>query len=231
MGFFKKIEQNNLAHLDFDHSYVGSYDQSGVLQELFWLSQRDEIQRVFSRCGKILLNQGFQDDMVSWVTYIVGELCDNVFNHAAIPGENLQGAFTCIQSYQKKSQVQICVADFGKGIRSALNESSKYDFSNDQDAIIEALKPGVSGHETVQERRGNGLTDVLTIARKSGSNFDIRSGCGRLFTRCGHIRQNQNNGMLEGTLIGFDLSADNISGVPVNLNELRSETNDVLDGI
>jgi hypothetical protein len=37
--------------------------------------------------------------------------------------------------------------------------------------------------------------------------------------------------MLEGTLIGFDLSADNISGVPVNLNELRSETNDVLDGI
>ncbi len=231
IGFFDKVEQNDLAYMNFAHSHVSSYDRSGILQELFWLSQRNQIQRIFNRCGKILLTQGFQDDVVGWVTYIVGELCDNVFNHATMGGRSLQGAFTCVQSYPQKNQVQISVGDFGKGIRRTLNESSKYNFSNDQAAIIEALKPGVSGHETIRERRGNGLTDILTIARKSGSNFDIRSGCGKIFVRGGHVRHSQHNGMLEGTLIGFDLSTDNIGGVPPNLNELRSETNNVLDRI
>jgi len=72
------------------------------------------------------------------VKYSLSELTRNVVEHAGGAP-----AFACAQFYPKSDKVSIGVADCGMGIFNSLSRA--VDLSNDGDALINAIKPGVSG--------------------------------------------------------------------------------------
>jgi len=106
------------------------------------------------------------------VKYCFSELIRNVLEHA---GGGIS-AYACAQYYKNSKKISIGIADCGKGILASLRRTQTYLKDNEHmQAIIQALKPGISGGPA-KENAGAGLYFVRSIAKAAGTQFAIYSG-------------------------------------------------------
>ncbi len=212
--FFGMLQEKKLALINPPIRRVSETNQADVLFELTWIGEPKSVQKILTdRLWPIFITKGFNDDLTGFVVWVIGELCDNAFVHARVPGKDPFGAFICVQSYSNpRPNIQLAVGDLGKGIRASLAESKNFSgLKDDREAMLTAMRPGVSSwtHREGQ-RRGNGLTDVLKIALGSSSELDIRSVSGRIWLRGGRLGRAADEGTLDGTLVGLRLFADKV---------------------
>ena len=91
------------------------------------------------------------------------------------------GAVVLGNYYPKVGQVDIVVADFGRGIRVALQERY-HEIKDDYKAVKFALQPHISGtfahgaYESMASNAGLGLFFIREIAARSGGGFFLGSG-------------------------------------------------------
>lgn len=115
----------------------------------------------------------------------IGELIDNAVDHGASPC----GAFIAAQAYSGKTtgyrRLEIAVCDTGMGVLDHLHQNPKHSaLVTSAQALEHALQPGVSG---TQERRGNGLPDLLNgTSDTAATRLVLRSGNGLL--RAGRLK-------------------------------------------
>lgn len=106
----------------------------------------------------------------------MSELIRNVLEHS----RSKNGAFACAQYHPQKEYVSIGVADAGIGVKQAL--STKFETEDDEEALLLALRPGVSGAMAPMghpaENAGLGLFVTKSIARIGRQEFCIASGTG-----------------------------------------------------
>lgn len=111
------------------------------------------------------------------VQYCLSETIRNVLEHAGGAP-----AFACAQYYKddegNPKRVAIGVADYGVGILRSL--STNYNLPNHGEAILEAMRPGITGARRgmygTPDNAGVGLFFLKCIAKSSNSFFAIISG-------------------------------------------------------
>ena len=107
----------------------------------------------------------------------IGELIDNAVSH----GTSELGAFAAAQAYTGRTTgrrgVEFAICDTGVGVLKHLRRNPQYhDLQNDRAALVHAMRPGVTGTD---DRRGNGLADLLSATDTSGyTRLVLRSGWG-----------------------------------------------------
>ncbi len=106
------------------------------------------------------------------IAYCIREVIRNVFEHADID-------ICSISGQRFKEEVELAIVDRGCGVRSSL--SRRYDFPTDGDALLSAIKPGVSRSEPSGENgdqwsnSGFGLYVLSELGKRTGT-FCICSG-------------------------------------------------------
>lgn len=108
------------------------------------------------------------------VKHVFSELLRNVVEHAESP----VGGHVCATYNHRRRKISVGIADAGRGIRSAMRGHKIYD--SNQDAILAALVPGVSGTTRrlggTRENAGAGLFFTKCIAQSTRNHFLIYSG-------------------------------------------------------
>ena len=172
--------------------------------------------------------------------YIMSELIRNVLEHSL----SKYGAIVCAQYYKKSNTVRIGIADTGIGIWKSINQS--YKPRNDLEAIHLALTPGITG-TTVREggteqNAGAGLFFIKSIASLNNDFFVIYSGRAlyKLLKRKSKkltlhadpykdrhsTKDNLPN--FEGTVVGIDMSLDNVQEFSLLLKLLNKTMSEAI---
>lgn len=124
-----------------------------------------------------LARQGYSEDVCGYIGWAMGELSDNASTHAGVHPCFVQ----MTQLGDDRKFLLFTIGDTGKGIPTSLKENSKYANFSDEELLLMAFKPYVSGRSD-DEARGKGLTDVLKIAMECSSVLWVESnGIGYTF--------------------------------------------------
>lgn len=155
-GFLQELGLSKFARL-FDSILVNERDNLNI-QEIYHCSTKD----IFgARLGKFLMmyrNLGLNDNQAQYMTAILGEIGNNVFDHNLGNWPiDVTGAIIIGQRFPKKKELEIVVADPGIGFKQSLHRKDP-NLKNQVEAIKLALQKGVSGR--IEEARGNGLKYV-----------------------------------------------------------------------
>ena len=135
----------------------------------------NEIQPCVSSLVDLLAVE--DEEIADAIRYSLIELLRNVVQHAA----SRIGAVVIGNYFPVAGQVDVVVADFGHGIRVALNERYR-EISDDYKAVKFALQPHVSGtfqrgaYESMASNAGLGLFFIKEIATRSGGGLFLGSG-------------------------------------------------------
>jgi len=143
------------------------------------------VHALITRTGTILRAHLHYDDLaVDRFAVALAEICQNIPDHSGDLG------LVAIQRYHYGSQGmnRVCIAamDCGVGIRASLEgrygrQAAPWD---DAAAIALALEPNTSRFN--DPGRGNGLTQVCSLAMSWGGRMSIRSGRGKVVLKAGH---------------------------------------------
>jgi hypothetical protein len=150
-------------------------DRSHALLEVCQVSA-DTVESVVARSGRMIAAH-YDSGVRGPLFRGVGELIDNAASHGVSP----TGAFMAAQAYTGKASgrpgLEFAVCDTGIGVLAHLRRNPSYrHLPGDRSALVEALKPGVTG---TTDPRGYGLHDLLQITRGSGiARLVLRSGTG-----------------------------------------------------
>jgi hypothetical protein len=165
------------AHIEGAIPDQTRYDRSTSLLEVAHLYP-DTAEAIGARVGQMAIRQlGSRDGRK--VFEAVGELIDN----ATVHGVSTRGAFIAAQAYSGKTtgyrRIEIAVCDTGIGVLAHLRSNPDHArIITSAEALEHALRPGVSG---TQDKRGNGLPDLLTKpGRAAATRLVLRSGDGLL---------------------------------------------------
>ena len=108
------------------------------------------------------------------IRYIVSEIVRNVFEHSM----SEYGAIVSAQYYQRSNTVRIGIADTGVGIKKTINRA--YNAKTDEDALVLALTPGITGTTRkeggTEFNAGAGLFFIKSIAKVNRDFFIVYSG-------------------------------------------------------
>ena len=164
-----------LPHLLGDErNEVGTTDTNRIFP-LTQIHKSKEIQPCVNELMKLLAIE--DTEIADAIRYSLVELLRNVVQHAYSD----IGAVVIGNYYPKAGQVDIVVADFGRGIRMALQERYR-EIKDDYKAVKFALQPHVSGtfahgaYESMASNAGLGLFFIREIAARSGGGFFLGSG-------------------------------------------------------
>ena len=117
------------------------------------------------------------EEIADAIRYSLIELLRNVVQHAV----SKIGAVVIGNYFPLAGQVDVVVADFGCGIRAAMNERYQ-EISDDYKAVKFALQPHVSGtfqrgaYESMASNAGLGLFFIKEIATRSSGGLFLGSG-------------------------------------------------------
>ena len=115
-------------------------------------------------------------DSAPVIKHVFGELLRNIIEHSGAQ----YGGNVCATYNRKKKKVSIGISDAGMGLRKSLSKS--HAIISDQDAIIKALTPGITGTTSRiggnEQNAGAGLFFTKSIAKSTRNHFIIYSGCG-----------------------------------------------------
>lgn len=203
----------------FDHLAVPnkprieSHEPAGRFVELRRVSTQEELSALCAEVGGVLR----APHLINLAQYFLAEMARNAIEHAGAP------AFACAQYYEKDKRVTIGIADCGRGIRESLREN--YGFNTDRDAIVAALRPGVSGASkkpyAASDNAGLGLYYARGISYASGRPFAFISGNSaykQLAKQIGNApthdptkdkhRLLESVGSWQGTIVGLNIRGD-----------------------
>jgi hypothetical protein len=114
--------------------------------------------------------QGYSEDVCAYIGWAMGELSDNASTHAGVHPCFLQ----CTQINADSKFLLFTIGDVGIGISNSLRNNPRYSHLSDEEAVLIAFKPYISGRSD-DENRGKGLTDVLKIAMECSSVLQVES--------------------------------------------------------
>lgn len=149
-------------------------DCSKVLLELSLLSPATADELV-TGLGTLTAAR-FEAHAARQVVQSAGELIDNAVTH----GQSSLGAFVAAQAYtgatSRRPGFEFAVCDTGVGVLDHLRGNPSYaDIPDVLCALACAVQPGVTGTD---DRRGNGLADLLEITQVGVGRLVLRSGDG-----------------------------------------------------
>jgi len=155
-GFLAEIGLSRHAKL-FDAIQINERDNLNI-HEIYHCPTKD----IFgARLGKFLMmykNFGLNDEQAQYMTAILGEIGNNVFDHNLGNWPlDVAGAIIMGQRFPRKKELEIVVADPGIGFKQSLHRKDP-NLKDQIEAIKLALQKGVSGR--IEEDRGNGLKYV-----------------------------------------------------------------------
>jgi anti-sigma regulatory factor (Ser/Thr protein kinase) len=159
----------SLNHLPCDTlSAVEEHEEAGRFVPLQHIAGRGDVGKLISEIGGILRDR----ELIRIGQHALSEMTRNVIEHAYADG------FVCAQYYPANKHISIGVADCGRGIRRSLEEA--YGFPSDGQAILGALRPGVSGRSRrpygAADNAGLGLFVARALAKASHQYFMVASG-------------------------------------------------------
>lgn len=226
MGLFEVLGQESPFK-------ITRHEPSGRFIPLSQIRTAEEQTRFITDMIPLLHLEPNQSDAIK---YVVGEMVRNVLEHAA----STTGAFVAAQYYLKSNMVRIGIADAGIGIRESISQS--WPVSTDAEAIVEALKPGVTGTTRreggTDANAGAGLFFIKSMAMVARNYFVLYSGSGlfKLLKRDLRIKGfprlhsdprrdmhslSNDNPRFEGTVVAMDISLDQTQEFRVMLSAIR----------
>jgi hypothetical protein len=145
------------------------HEEAGRFIPLRRINRGSDVQAFLADVAPLL----HRPEHIQAVQYCFSELIRNVLEHAGGTP-----AFACAQYYREARRVSIGVADCGIGLLASLSRA--HQIVNERDAIVEALKPGITGAPPQMygspDNAGVGLFFTKSIAKASGEYFAILSG-------------------------------------------------------
>ncbi len=191
------------------------HEETGRFISLTRITTSDELAKFLKDIDPILHTT---QDTSRTVKHVFSELLRNVLEHSFSP----LGGHVCATYNYKRKKISIGISDTGRGILKGMVGYKR--FSSHKEAILNALKPGVSGTTKrlggTQENAGAGLFFTKCIAQSTRNHFLIYSGDSyfKLLTRPSseEIKFNGNPEddyatikdslpMFPGTVIGIDI--------------------------
>ncbi|RMH32111.1 MAG: hypothetical protein D6690_14770 [Nitrospirae bacterium] len=112
------------------------HDRSTTLLEISRCTCDFDADEISKRFGA--LANRLQPESARLVSYLAQEGLRNVVDHSTVAG------YAAAQIYPNKHIIEFAIADAGIGIRKSLARSPVHTFDNDQEAIENALKLGIS---------------------------------------------------------------------------------------
>ncbi len=192
MGFFKAIspmlEMGNepgqapgsmnyipITSIDFQTMHRSEIESGN------YVAMGDVVEKEAKRLAQVLCHGN--TEITRLMTYLLREILRNIPEHA----ETLN-AWICAQYWWTDRSAEIAIIDEGIGIKSSLEKNQSYhqQINNDKDAILLALKPGVSRSfqpgreksvfEDLWANSGYGLYMVSEICKRLSGSFSVVSG-------------------------------------------------------
>lgn len=222
IGFFDNLEI-------FGNKEFVSHPASGRFKEMTVISKdiQPRSKAVDKLCQEIAEvvapeNRDFQD----FILFCTSEMINNVIQHSNSVG------ITCAQFYNSTKEVEVAIADHGRGIKAGLQDNpSFYSLESDCEAVEIATRPDTSGTfdsssdpYQITVNSGNGLFYLKKIVEKCWGHLHI-------FSHSAHYYQNgteapivQQSNYFPGTIVVFRLNRDYTPTLDSVLREIREES-------
>ncbi len=141
----------------FESVHINERDNLNI-QEIYHCPTKDIFGARLDKFLKMYRNFGLGDSQAQYMTAIIGEVGNNVFDHNLGNWPlDVTGAIIMGQRFPKQKELEIIVADAGIGFKQSLRRKDP-NLKDQVEAIKLALQKGVSGR--IEEDRGNGLKYV-----------------------------------------------------------------------
>lgn len=223
---------NFICPRDHEPPKTGSFSrQFPAVQYKTHDEQETLLNEILEKLLSVIPN--FNRSAFAAVEWALNEISDNVLNHSQSP---IGGLLQLSVFDTRRNKVEFTIADAGLGVPQTLR-SSRQNINSDVDALMEAVKSGVTRNAT--DFQGNGLYGTLEICRAGGGKFSLNAGHGVLI--CNRDVVNTKNeaipftGTCVDALIDFSeplllekaLAIDGKVHTPVDYIELRYEQDDL----
>jgi len=113
-------------------------------------------------------------DVLNWLEWCLNEVMDNVIQHS-----EAEKGFIMGQVHPTTKHIAFCIGDSGRGILESLRTSKDFWPNDAEDALVLALKEGVTRDKNVGQ--GNGLWGLHEVAVKSSGKLRLASSGKILF--------------------------------------------------
>ncbi|WP_198364357.1 ATP-binding protein [Roseomonas sp. KE0001] len=230
-------------HLDHDRCGIAGYlERMGLFRELacegptpFGMAQPaagrfaeirkiEDINSVDDISENIVDVFGMEIGSNEWsiLNHIITEALNNVCQHSGAHG------FCAAQFWPTKDRLQICIGDWGNGIKHAL---AKYSPADDASALDLALKVGVTGNpphfgQPQMRNRGVGLSCIERLVAANKGRMELWSGLGRRSTSSNAAYNG--NMPWTGTLLMVNMSRE---GLKANFQQIMAELSEELRAV
>lgn len=222
IGFFDNLKI-------FSDKDFASHPASGRFKEMMIIS-RDIQPRssvVDDLCRDIACVVAPDDrDFQEFVLFCMAEMVNNVIQHSHSIG------VTCAQYYRGTREVEVAIADHGRGIQSGLKDNPEFSsLDSDLDALEISTRPDTSGTfdsssdpYSNKVNSGNGLFYLKKIVEKCHGHLNIFSHSGHYYQDGNEAPRIQQNSFFPGTLVVFRLNRDYTSTLGDVIREIREES-------
>lgn len=146
--------------------------RSTIILPLYLVGYRGAEKKLLEPLYDQLMIQGFSEEYVGYIGWLIGELCDNAHTHSG------NACFFVIEAINEGSTntrfLSISLGDVGIGIQESLQKNPKYKNIEKHKLFAKAFKAEVSSME-VEPKRGKGLNDTISIAKGNKSWLRVDS--------------------------------------------------------
>lgn len=193
--------------------------------------QEDLLNELLEKLLSVIPN--FNRSAFAAVEWALNEISDNVLNHS---GSSIGGLLQLSVFDPARHRVEFTISDAGRGVPATLR-AARSEIDNDVDALLEAVKSGVTRNAV--DFQGNGLYGTLEICRVGGGRFSLNAGNAALICSRETVSARRESVPFTGTtvdaLIDFSepalleraLAIDGRIHQPVDYIELQYEQDDL----
>lgn len=151
----------------------------------FPIAYREEVEKNAKKLAELICtlyrNDIDPESLYEYLKYSLQEALRNVPEHAGISTVTIAAQRWSKEDYK---WLEIAILDEGWGVRASLSQNQKYKLESDDEALREALKPGISGKPILNNPHDNddwshsgfGLYMLSNLVTEVGGEFQIVSG-------------------------------------------------------
>ena len=228
-NMWRRVGANGLFHVanDENKGFRHSFDKP-----LFFIRDKNSFTKAIDSVKNYTTTLGVEYEKT--LRYIISELFYNTLEHGTsqhkISYTKRIPSLVQFCWYKTRNEIEFIVADLGIGIKKHL-EQNHLPFERDTDAIIEALKPNVSGTFGVQapytskDNAGMGLYISNNIVKRLRSDMYIVSGNGTVHISPTDITHKSNTFKWPGTFVVVKIRIQNVERFVYEtiISEIREE--------
>ena len=146
--------------------------RSTIICPLVAIGYRGAEKKIIEDLSIDLIKQGFTESYCAYLSWILGELCDNAHTHSR------KMCYFLVEPLNQKSShtrtLSISIGDIGIGIQESMRLNSRYAQLNSTQALVQSFQSHVSGME-LELKRGKGLNDLLALTKGNKSWVQVDS--------------------------------------------------------